>query len=249
MTKKKRPISLITLIVSMFDKIEPLALITFVFLMIGGIQQTYSLYSIGFAYLRFFSANQLLSDSISVFLIAFSTAIVPSFIGILITTKIYKWISNKFSAIISEFASIIIVIIFIFLLRINFPQYEIAIICLLIGCMVVFVEIKNLEDERSLTSVWIKFIAISPFIIFFMVTNIRESYSNKELNIELENFSKIHSSYKAKGIESNILYFNDTFIFVELKKDSIYPENQNPKKLWKKQIRKIEILKFDKLFE
>lgn len=63
------------------------------------------------------------------------------------------------------------------------------------------------------------------------------------------NYSKIHNRYNKTGFNETVLYFNDSYIFVELKIDSIYANKKDPKVKWKKSIRKIEILKFDSFFE
>jgi hypothetical protein len=96
----------------------------------------------------------------------------------------------------------------------------------------------NIQSRQSFNYIFIL------VILFAITTTFSSIKSNYSLDLELENFEKIHKKYESQGYKDRILYFNDSYIFVEIKKDTVFPKVKKPET-----IRKIEILKFDKFFE
>lgn len=93
------------------------------------------------------------------------------------------------------------------------------------------------------------FLSILYYTAIAFMTDFEIISKNFLPNNDLKNYQYIERKYKPKGLKDSVLYFNDNFIFVELKKDTVYPDRSNPKKKYKKTIKKIEVLKFDEFFE
>lgn len=263
--KTTPPPSFLQRIISVFDKFEPIPILIFIFSTFGAFHQVYALYKIGYPYIRFFSSTQLLSDSIAFLLILILKVAYPFILGGVASLLIYRIFNKKKEFIFKYSVYIIYVLCFIYTISMHYlnltqdyaslilSAYGYQLITNIYGIMNVHKVEENESSDESKIPEWKLYIFFILTFIMFIYTPLSGGYSsfvnNTLLSNEFENFNKIHSIYKNKGVRDSILYFNDNYIFVEIKKDSIYPDKKNPKKLWKKQIRKIEILKFDKFFE
>jgi hypothetical protein len=235
--------NIIQSIANKFDKFEPLSISTLIFLMIGGVHQVLNLYTIGYKYLRFFSVTQLLSDSIAILLLFLLFVLAPISCGFL-----FGKIANR---IIDNYPQFLYFYIFIFLCfncyTIYNEDYYISIIASVFSqgfllYLVFFGVIQFLSYEKFAKLIFV-IVALIPICgSIYAASDYHRTKNN--FNLEIENFDKIHNMYNAKNIKSNILYFNDNYIFVEIKKDSLKPGTKK-----NEIIRKIEILKFDKFFE
>lgn len=231
-------------------------LMPFVFLSIGAFVQIYYLSKIGSGYIRFFSISQLLSDSMIAIYIGI-IGLINSILGYYIFKvifKFYRHFSIKFkreinlssintALIIAFFMAIVLVIGFIFnyagIISLYYPSF------IFIGIIVGFYLIWD-------KSFFIFFFIIVLVINFSRIYNIELGRLLDEYILpknDFINYSNIHKKYTNSGFKEKVIYFNDSFIFVELKKDSIVPYAYNPMIKYYIPIRKIEVLKFDSFFE
>lgn len=260
MTEKDPITRAFQLIRNLFDKVEPLSVFTVLFLLIGGIHQLYNLVQIGFPYIRFFSSTQLLSDSIALFIAISFYIVIPCFLGglsIYFSSKMP--LEDLIIAIIHGFICQLSLIIIIVTFSIIFYTNRGSSLSQISAIQTYFIValsffssgaiFTSLYFDSKREEIFFKYTSKGRYILIIATLWVTPlifigKIDIKSFNTKLFNISKINKTYKTRGFQSEILYFNDNFIFVEIKKDSVFPNKKKPET-----IINIEVLKFDKFFE
>ena len=208
-----------------------LPVFTLLITILGGWYQLIKLSSMGISYLRFFSVNQMLSDTL-VFIIIVMVFGISLGISFFLMYNPHKKIENTiFSLACTLIVFITSIIILIGFTNINWSPYPLLLI-LLLFIVVVFLPVFSLirihyhfkwylSSQYKSWSYWnvlipIFLLMITPVVLYHN-SNTSNIKSNWQYFYNLSNFSGIQNNEFSK-----VIYFNDKFIFLKHKeKDEI----------------------------
>jgi len=265
----------------------------------GAAYQVVMLWSIGFAYLRFFSSTQLINDGIIVAIVVILLYSVSYFVN-----RIARFINKKFEEnhvetrkdfiiviILKIFLMTAYLLTFIYLFLVYFLQfqriqikYDLLIILMIAIVYPIFYEklynnlrsyfdsYKSIRHQKTIFNQWItnwlgrkfynsktlirdyfgRYLISILYIVIILICTLFQILRNTNLN-DLKNLDKVErivkKEYNVKVDRSQILYFNDNFVFVKYysinKESNTLEGSKNDSKIKKE----ICIIPFQSLFE